>query len=117
MVDRAVDLTKYRKRRETRQLLARVERLASDPKLQWRIDDKAVGFMRVERLTVIDLMHVIGSPVIVRIGMSADEIFVEGYTVDEAYVRICIFDGSKSSAPFVSCLGGKIIFNEEDLVG
>lgn len=116
MADQAIDLSKYRLRRESRKLVARVMELAAE-NLAWCLDKRARSFLRENRLHVADLTHVLSTSRVARQGESTNEIFVDGFTVDEVYVRLLIRDNSADPSPSLACLYGQLLTDEEDLVG
>lgn len=119
MVDRAIDFNRYRqrrdKRREQQQLRARVVQLAG-AQVKWHLDAKIKALMRENFIDISDLIHVIETAVVIRLGRNNDELCIDGYTADEIFLRLYLLDHSKHSSPSLTCLDGKIITDEEGLV-
>ena len=116
MANQAIDFMKYHRRRESRKLVARVVELA-EKNVAWSLGKRARNFLRESRLHVVDLTHVLCSARDVRPGQASNEFVVEGFTVDEVLVRLLVRDDSGEQPPSLACVYGKLLTDEEDLVG
>ena len=111
----AIDFNKHWKSRESRKLAKQVAELADAP-LCWRIRQEAKSFLRETRLGAADLTQIVRTATAVTPIQGKKVFAIEGSTVDEARALIYVSINSSDTPPSMTCLGGRLFPDEEDLL-